>query len=70
MGNEGFERVTTLPYQMAARSDGLHVCFPEKSIAPNFIVTEFLDNLILGSTSGLGGLHKVIGYDDLSVTIR
>ena len=58
-----------MPYQMKAKTDGLHVCYPKKIVEEKFIITAFVDNLILGSTAGLGQ-HKVVRYDDLSVTTR
>ncbi len=66
---EGRERVATLPYQMSGRTDGLHICFPEKTVQPNYIITAFLDNVILGASSGLSR-HQVVSFDDLSVTLR
>ena len=60
-----------LPYQISAQNDGLHVCYPDKLVVqPEYVLSTFLDNLIFGSTSGLGSTRQVVAFDELSVTLR
>ena len=68
--NQGTSRVYPLPYQISAQNDGLHVCYPEKLVQPEYVLSTFLDNLIFGATSGLGSTRQVVAFDELSVTLR
>ena len=67
--DRGDNRITTLPYQMNAQQDGLHVCHPKKVVESTYIITAFLDSLVFASTSGLGD-RQVIAFDELSVTMK
>ena len=58
-----------LPYEIKAGNDGLRVCFPDKVVTDTYIFTSFIDNLIFGSSNGLGN-RKVVAFDELSVTMR
>ena len=66
---DGTNRVMTLPYEIKAGNDGLRVCFPDKVVTDTYIFTSFIDNLIFGSSNGLGN-RKVVAFDELSVTMR
>ena len=58
-----------LPYEIKAGNDGLRVCFPDKVVTDTYIFTSFIDNLIFGSSNGLGN-RQVVAFDQLSVTMR
>ena len=70
MLGQGTNRVYPLPYQIRAQNDGLHVCYPDKLVQPEYVLTTFLDNLIFGAASGLGSTRQVVAFDELSVTLR
>ena len=66
---DGTNRVMPLPYEIKAGNDGLRVCFPDKVVTDTYIFTSFIDNLIFGSSNGLGN-RQVVAFDQLSVTMR
>ncbi|MEW6284295.1 MAG: glycosyl hydrolase, partial [Candidatus Eremiobacterota bacterium] len=66
---DGNQPVNVLPYLVKTLPDGLHVCHPERVIAPTCIVSVYLDNLVLGSVEPLGN-RRLTGYDPLSVTLE
>ena len=59
---------TVNPYIVKVKEDGLHVCLPTLTVTPSFVLTGFLDNLIMTCQEGLGS-HVATKYDDLSVTM-
>ena len=65
----GSNRVNVLPYQIMAKDDGFHICYPNNVIDVNYVASTFLDNLVFSSASGLGS-KQVIDWDELSVTIK
>ena len=65
----GSNRVNVLPYQIMAKNDGFHICYPNNVIDVNYVASTFLDNLVFSSASGLGS--KIVeDWDELSVTIK
>ena len=66
---DGTNRIFPLPYEVKAGNDGLRVCFPDKVVTDTYIFTSFIDNLIFGSSNGLGN-RQVVAFDQLSVTMR
>ena len=59
---------TVNPYIVKVKDDGLHVCLPTLTVQPNYVLSGFLDNLVMAAQEGLGG-HEATKYDDLSVTM-
>ena len=59
---------TVNPYIVKVKEDGLHVCLPTLTVTDTFVLSGFLDNLIMTAQEGLGG-HVATKYDDLSVTM-
>ena len=59
---------TVNPYIVKVKEDGLHVCLPSLTVMDTYVLSGFLDNLIMTAQEGLGG-HVATKYDDLSVTM-
>ena len=58
------------PYIVKAEEDGLHVCLPSLTVQPTYVLSGFLDNLIMKAQEGLGiGRPVAQRYDELSVTM-
>ena len=65
----GDNQITTLPYQMKALPDGLHVCHSGKVVQANAIIKPFYDSLVFSAIPSPGN-RQVTAFDELSVTMK
>lgn len=61
--------MNVLPYLVKALPDGLHVCMPQRVVQPAYVLSVYLDNLVLGAGETLTG-RRLAGHDLLSATMR
>lgn len=64
----GENLASPMPYLVKTLDDGVHVCFPEKVVHPNYIFMGFLPNIIIAATEGMGS-RELSAWDPLSVTM-
>ena len=68
----GANAVTTLPFIVRARADGLHVGLPDdgrRTVAERYVIADLAEDWSFGAAEGLGP-RRVVGHDALSVTLR
>ncbi|TVU09395.1 hypothetical protein EJB05_42867 [Eragrostis curvula] len=58
------------PYSIRSTGGKLTICYPTRNVTPSYIIQTIVADLTISSPSdAAGGDHRVVAFDDLSVTL-